>query len=129
MIRRERGFTLIEALVAFAVLAVVLGLSFQVFSGGLSRIETAGRYTEAVAHAESLLQRVGPEFVVREGRREVELGKPFDAEVTLSERALNANERGDRRPIPMDVAVRVSWHEGDREREIVLQSVRLAPAP
>lgn len=51
----EAGFTLIEALVAFAVLAMVLAVALPLLAGGLRGVDTADRRLTALALAESKL--------------------------------------------------------------------------
>ena len=55
----ESGFTLLEVLVAFAVLAVMIVPILQVFGGGLGTTETARAYTTATLLARSKLAEVG----------------------------------------------------------------------
>ena len=53
--RDEAGFTLIEALVAFAALAMVLGVALPLLAGGMRSVETADHRLAALALAESKL--------------------------------------------------------------------------
>jgi type II secretion system protein I len=55
----ESGFTLLEVLVAFAVLAVIIVPILQVFGGGLGTAETARGYSTAALLARSKLAEVG----------------------------------------------------------------------
>jgi prepilin-type N-terminal cleavage/methylation domain-containing protein len=63
----ESGFTLLEVLVAFAVLAVMIVPILQVFGGGLGSTETARAYSTAALLARSRLAEVGPEDALEEG--------------------------------------------------------------
>lgn len=54
-----RGFTLIEVLVAFALVALVLGAALRLVSGGLNDSDVAERQTLAVLVAESRIAEVG----------------------------------------------------------------------
>lgn len=64
---RESGFTLLEVLVAFAVLAVMIVPILQVFGGGLGSTETARAYSTAALLARSRLAEVGAEEALEEG--------------------------------------------------------------
>jgi general secretion pathway protein I len=52
---REAGFTILEVLVAFVLLAVTLGALLQVFSTGLRDAQLADEYARAVLMAQSRL--------------------------------------------------------------------------
>jgi len=55
MRRRQRGFTLIEVVVAFAILALSLGALYESFGGSLRRATAASKRELAALRAESLL--------------------------------------------------------------------------
>lgn len=63
----ESGFTLLEVLVAFAVLAVMLVPILQVFGGGLGVTQTARGYAEGVLLARSKLAELSVAQDLREG--------------------------------------------------------------
>jgi general secretion pathway protein I len=63
----QSGFTLLEVLVAFAVLAVMIVPILQVFGGGLGSAETARAYSTAVLLARSKLAEVGAGEILTEG--------------------------------------------------------------
>ena len=52
---RSRGFTLLEALVAFAVAAIALAVLFQGTISGLRAVNVASRTEDAISHARSHL--------------------------------------------------------------------------
>jgi general secretion pathway protein I len=57
--RRQRGFTLLEVMLAFVVLAVALGLLLGMLSRGLHQVTQSQGETEASLYAQSLLDTVG----------------------------------------------------------------------
>lgn len=52
---RQQGFTLVEILVAFMVLALVGGALLQLFQGGMRNLDSSRHYTEAALLARSKL--------------------------------------------------------------------------
>lgn len=120
---RQGGFTLIEILVAFAILAVALTALFQVFSGGLGAIGTAERHSMAMMLARSILDDVGAEIPLAIGEQRGELDGGFSWLVRI-ERSAAANlvaEEGELY-IPYDVTVEVSWGRG---RALTLTTLRI----
>jgi prepilin-type N-terminal cleavage/methylation domain-containing protein len=63
----QKGFTLLEVLVAFTLLAVSMGVLMQIFSKGVTGADVADRYAKAAMLAESKLATVGVEEALQEG--------------------------------------------------------------
>jgi general secretion pathway protein I len=66
-VRHQRGFSLLEVLVAFVVLVLVVSVLFQIFGGALRNASTAEDYSRALLIAESRMAAVGVEKPLREG--------------------------------------------------------------
>jgi general secretion pathway protein I len=62
-----RGFSLLEVLVAFVILALVGTALFRVFSGALTNVAAADDYSRAVLVAESVLAEAAGAQPLREG--------------------------------------------------------------
>jgi general secretion pathway protein I len=67
--RRAEGFSLLEVLVAFVILALVATSLFNLFAGSLANVGAADDYSRAVLVAESVLAEVGAARPLREGTR------------------------------------------------------------
>ena len=69
---RQRGYTLIEIIVAFAILALGLTLLLGTLSGATRQVRAAGDAGRAALHAQSLLDEFGtlPQPQHREGELE-----------------------------------------------------------
>lgn len=63
---RSRGFSLLEVLVAFVILALALGAIMRIFSQGMSRVSESDRYARAVMLAEAKLAQVGADIPLEE---------------------------------------------------------------
>lgn len=70
---RQRGFTLLEALVAFAIMAVAFTALLQAFGTGLGGLDRAERQALAALQARSKLAEVGILIPLEVGRSEGEL--------------------------------------------------------
>lgn len=64
----QRGYTLLEVLVAFALLAIGLGLLLAILSGGVHAIANASDSTQATLYAESVLDTLGADQRLQPGR-------------------------------------------------------------
>ena len=122
---RERGFTLIEILVAFTIAALLLGVIYEIFSGGLRAAEVGRRTTEALLIAESSLETITGVAVAP--------GQTTD-EVGSYERMTDVRERPDLLPptaqisvMPYEIVVRVAWRDGVRPRSVQLSTLWLGP--
>ena len=125
--RGAQGFTLIEVVVAFAILALSLGALYEIFGGALRRSGSARQQELAALRAESLLAEFrGSGGLLPQPRsgRDEQIGmvwrveaKPYPAE--LAERSAWVTE---------SVEVEVRWGESDARR-VVLRSVELLRRP
>jgi len=128
---RQRGFTLLEVLVAFAVLAVALGVAFEIFSTGMRGALSSDALTRAVLVAESRLALVGTEIELKLGETRGETDDAIRWRVEIREQA--PAEGDDERvvtpslPVLRDVLVTVSWDDTSGTRSFELRTARLAP--
>lgn len=133
--RRGEGFSLLEILVAFTLLAVAMGVLMQIFSRGVNGASLADRYAKATMYAESKLATVGVEEQLKES---ADAGK-FDDDFSW---ALAVRPWQD--PLPQEQSVidyqklmptqlyeidlKVSFTADDRrERAVRLSTLRLGP--
>jgi general secretion pathway protein I len=68
--RAARGFTLLEVLLAFALLATAMGLLIGMLSSGLRQVGDSAQATEASLHAQSLLDALGTLEPLAAGHKE-----------------------------------------------------------
>lgn len=73
----EQGFSLLEVLVAFSILALTLGVLMQIFSGSLRNAQLAHDQAQAVALAQSLLAAAGVETPLATGETAGQAGNKF----------------------------------------------------
>ncbi len=129
--RPQAGFTLLEVLVAFGILALLIGLLFQAFSGGLRAAGSAERRVTAVLLAKSRLAQLEAAGDLAPGERGGELpgGYRWRAEIA----AYRDDALGDpaRLPlIPYRVELTVAWDPGPgAAASVSLTTLMLGPQP
>lgn len=133
---RERGFTLLEVLVAFAIAALAVGALVQGVMGGLRSAHASGHHQEAVSRARSRLAAFGHGAPLVPGGQEGDDGGGFRWRTRVVRLAVAAPPRDAGRPSPdrgegvalYAVSVAVSWRMDGGLREVVLDSRRVGPA-
>ena len=58
IVRNSRGFTLLEVIVALAILGISIGVTMHIFSGGLKNIHRIDMAHRAMHHAENVMNEV-----------------------------------------------------------------------
>lgn len=127
--RHQRGFTLIEILVAFMILALSLSVIFRIFSGGLRNVALSEDYARAVLVAESQISVTGISEPLEYGVTSGEWDSRFRWERVVEH--YQAWEQDKELVTPLQayrVTVNVDWEHGGRTRQITLSSVRLKQA-
>jgi general secretion pathway protein I len=66
----ERGFTLLEVMLAFVLLAMLMGLAISAMSNGLRQVRRAQDQTRATLYAQSLLDGLGVLAPMAPGQRD-----------------------------------------------------------
>lgn len=123
----ESGFTLIEVLVAVAILAVALTALFQAFAGGLGGARQAEAATRAGLIARSILDRVGVDLPLVEGVHRGEAADQYTWTLGISPRR---EPNGARVNSPLrlyDVEAIVSWGIGHSVSLVSVRSQRRMP--
>ncbi len=123
----ERGFTLLEVLVAFSIFTVSLGILFQIFGNGTRAAMLSDEYTRAVFIAQSRLASAGIEGAIDVGEysgKENEIYhwtttiRPYDnAEDLETNHGLSKRE----------IEIIVNWISRGKERSVKLNTLKLIP--
>jgi general secretion pathway protein I len=133
--RREAGFTLIEVVVAFVLLALVLSVSFEIFSTGMARASELDDRARALVVAQSRLAAAGAEEAIKDG---VTSGQSEDRrfEWTTTVRRADDSLVSPDGTVPSSayalyrIDVHVAWRGGDsRERSLDLATLSVGAKP
>jgi len=124
--RPQQGFSLIEILVAFMILALSLTVIFRIFSGGLRNVALSEDYARAVLIAQSQLSVIGVSEPLQPGLTSGEWGERFRWQRMVEhylpwqqDKEMVATVKAYR------VTVNVYWQHAGGTRQIRLSSVRL----
>lgn len=124
--RGEAGFTLVEVIVALAMLSIGLSLVLSLISGGLNRTGSAGRMAEAGSLAQSLLAQVGTDWPIKPDDRGGSSPNGYRWHLTMFPYGdpVTQNEM----PVGLyRVSAQVEWDEGVGSRSYALTTLRLGP--
>jgi len=132
---RAAGFTLIEVVVAFVLLALVFSTAFEIFTQGLSRAGALEERSRALEVASSQLDVAGMEQPLAEGTSSVEARDPRYRWTTSVTRYDEASASDPNHPIVTPyqlyrVEVRVDWHGGDaKDHSLDMATLKLGTHP
>lgn len=125
--RYSDGFSLLEVLVAFSILALSMGVLMQIFSSGIRNTLASASYSRAADLAESTLALAGTEYPLepsvhsgqdRQFQWSLEIAPYLPEDLLAPPQHLALYH----------VAARISWGEAGESRSLVLDSLRLTRA-
>jgi len=130
---RQRGFTLIEIVVAFAIMALGLGIAMQIATGAMRNARQAATRTDAALYAQSLLDTVGVGERLEEGTSNGEFGDDFHWTLLAEPYEIETETPLEPGMSPVQLyrlQLDVSWEQGGREQEARFVTLRaLTPDP
>ena len=122
---RQSGFSLLEVLVAFAILAMSIGILMQVFSNSMRGASVVRHYSNALIIAESQLALTVAATALAEGEESGTVDDFYDWVVAVTPYELPEEGFEATSFDPFVVTVAVSWGGDDRRRTVALNTLRL----
>lgn len=126
-IPRQRGFTLIEVVVAFSLLAVGLGIMMQIAVDAMRQARDAAEFTEAALYAQSKLDALGVGERLREGGDSGRFGERYEWQLQVApfEQADLAGQEPGTSPVLLyRIDLEVSWERGRQTRQARFSTLR-----
>ncbi len=114
---KNRGFTLIEVIVALAILGIGLTVIIELFSGGLRLGRTSEEYTKAVNYARMKMEEIISKQKIEEGSEEGEFDNTFRWQVGIKKMDILPTEKNPdfKPPVELfEVKVNVLWKSGSK---------------
>jgi general secretion pathway protein I len=121
----NRGFTLIEILVAISILSISLVVILQLFSGGLKSSRLSEQYTSGIFHAKEKIEELllSTEFSEEDGQGEFGDSFRWKSKIVRIEQA---EEEESRLPFnTFNITVDVMWDEGDKEKHFAISTMKV----
>lgn len=126
---KQLGFSLLEVLIAFSIMALSLGILLKIFSAGVNNAALAEEYNYAVQIAQSILASSGTETTLQANENTGITDEKYHWRVTITPflpRSMNV----DTETIPVNlfkIHVMVSWGDDSEEndRSVELTTLKL----
>jgi len=119
----QQGFSLLEILIAFSILALSLGILLKIFAAGVNTAIIADNYTTAVQISKSLMAKTGIETPLQIGESTGIENNIYHWRIQISPFTLN-DDQIDTKTLPAElfkVKVSVIWGDdklSDRQLDI-----------
>lgn len=128
-VRLTTGFTLIEVVIAIALLGIGLSVIFELFSGGLRLGRVSEEYVLATNYASLKMEELMTKTEVQEGEDEGEWNSDYRWQTSIKKlEILPIEEKGiDFKPPTelMKIQVNVLWKSGSKERATSMESYKV----
>ena len=136
--KTPRGFTLLEVMLAFVLLAMLMGMAIAAMSNGLRQVRRAQDATEATLYAQSLFDGIGVLAPITPGLRDgtfaagryryrLEIREVIDPAPT-SATASNDSSVAAAIAHLYRIALQVQWGEGGAGQQVKFSSLRARSA-
>jgi general secretion pathway protein I len=128
-INKQLGFSLLEILIAFSILALSLGILLKIFSGGVNTAMVAEDYTFAVQIAESLIAKTGSEIPLKDHQSSGDENEKYHWSLTVSPFFMRGEGIDPKNATAQlyKISVMINWGDGESDnRQVQLTTLKLA---
>jgi prepilin-type N-terminal cleavage/methylation domain-containing protein len=124
---RQAGFTLLEVLVATAILGIAVAVVLQLFSANLRAISDSGDYVIAVTRAEMKMREVLATDALSEKAYSETTNDGYRMDIAIAETLKDRTENLQTRLL--EIVLTVHWTKGTKERAYTLRTMKLVKKP
>ncbi len=119
----SRGFTLLEVLVATAVLGIAIAVVLQLFSANLRALAASEDYVSATKRAEAKMHEILDDQTLSETTMSETTGDGYRIDVAITN---VMEERTETLPVKLlEISMTVSWRKGLKERSLNLKTMKV----
>ena len=130
--RIEAGFTLLEVIIALAILGIGLTVIMELFSGGLRIGRASQEYTKAMNYASVKMEEIATQNTIQEGGDEGQFDDTYRWRMGIEKVDILPGDKGtDFKPPAEFYHIRVSvvWKSGSKERSASLETYKTVKPP
>ena len=124
---KNRGFTLIEVIVALAVLSIGLVVIIELFSGGLRSGRMSAEYTRAINFARFRMEEISTNAAIDEGTEQGRFDDHYRWQTQVKRVPFLPGDKNSGFISPVElyqVRINILWQSGSRERSISIESYK-----
>ena len=121
--KNSRGFTLLEVLVATAVLGIAITVVLQLFSANLRSISLSGDYITAAATAEAKMREILDDDALSEKSYSEITDDGYRMDISVTDTLKDRTENLDVRLLEIDLTIH--WVRGIKERSFSLRTLKV----
>jgi len=125
--RFEKGFTLIEVVIALAILGIGLTVIIELFSGGLRLARISEEYTRGANYARIKMGEIASQQGIKEGDEEGKFDETYRWEVGVKKIDILPIEKTIEFKPPVEfyqIKVTILWKSGSKERSMSAESYK-----
>lgn len=120
---RKEGFTLLEVLVAIAILGIAVTVVLELFSANLRAIATSGDYISAVTKAEAKMREILDDDELSEKSWSETTDDGYRIDVSVTDALKDRTDNLQVRLIEIDLTIRST--RGTKEKSLTLRTMKV----
>lgn len=124
---RQNGFTLLEVLVATAILGIAVAVVLQLFSANLRAISDSGDYVIAVTRAEMKMREILANDNLSENAYSETTNDGYRMDIAIAETLNDRTENLQARLL--EIVLTIHWTKGTKERAYTLRTMKVVKKP
>ena len=121
----QRGFSLIEILVAFSIMALTLGVLLRIFGGAGRIAASSDEYSRAIIVAESMFATLGIETPLQPGETHGEINDEYRWTLRVDPYPMDESQGVNMGYKPYWVVLSIEWGDAEDPRAFDLTTLRL----